>query len=184
VRLSAVLYDMEVDNEIIYDPTADGPFGPGTGANVNLDQSQRTGVVLDGSWQATDSLSLSLNYSYVDAEISSGAFDGNTVPFVAESTANLVIAYVLNQHWSFYADAQYTGERYPVGDEANVADEIDGFTVFNANVRFDYRNAYANLRMNNIGGKEYNGFSGGIAPFDYNYPAPEETFQFSVGYNF
>jgi iron complex outermembrane receptor protein len=184
VTLSALVYDMEVDNEIIYDPSADGPFGPGSGANINLDQSERIGVVLDGTWRATDSISVKLNYSYVDAEISSGTFDGNTVPFVAESTANLVVSYVLNEHWSFYTDAQYTGERYPVGDEANVSEEIDDFTVFNANVRFDYKSAYANLRMNNISGKKYEGFSGGTSPFDYSYPAPEETFQFSVGYNF
>ena len=184
VTLSALIYDMEVDNEIIYDPAADGPFGPGSGANINLDQSERTGVVLDGTWRATDSVSLQANYSYVDADISSGTFDGNTVPFVAKSTANLVLSYVLNEHWSFYTDAQFTGERYPVGDEANLSEKIDDITIFNANVRFDYRNAYANLRMNNITGKEYEGFSGGTSPFDYNYPAPEETLQFSVGYNF
>jgi iron complex outermembrane receptor protein len=182
--LSAVVYDMEVDNEIIYDPGAEGPFGPGSGANINLDQSERTGVVLDGSWRATDSINVQLNYSYVDADISSGSFDGNTVPFVAESTANLVVSYGLNEFWTFYADAQYTGERYPTGDEANEGDKIGDFTIFNANIRFDYKSAYANLRMNNITGKEYNGFSGGLPPFDYNYPAPEETFQFSVGYNF
>lgn len=184
IFLSAVVYDMDVDHEIIYDPAADGPFGPGTGANVNLDQSQRTGIVLDSSWQATDSINVKLNYSYVDAEISSGTFDGNTVPFVAESTANLVVSYQLNEHWSFYADAQYTGELYAVGDEANAGDEIDGYTIFNANVRWGYAGFYANLRMNNITGKEYNGYSGGLAPLDYNYPAPEETYRLTLGYAF
>lgn len=185
VFLSALIYDMEIDNEIIYDPTAVGPGSPlFDGANINIDESQRTGIVLNSIWQATDSINVQLNYSYTDAEISSGTFDGNTVPFVAESTANLVISYQLNGNWSFYADAQYTGEMYPVGDEANDSDEIDDYTVVNANVRWDFRDFYANLRMNNILGKEYSGFSGGVAPFDYNYPAPEETFQFALGYNF
>ncbi len=184
VFLSAVVYDMEVDNEIIYDPSADGPFGPGTGANINLDQSRRTGIVLDGTWQATENFSVQANYSYTDAEISAGTFDGNDVPFVAESTANLALTYIVNEQWSFYADAQYTGERYPVGDEANFGDKLDDFTVFNANIRFDYNNLYANLRLNNLTGKEYNGFSGGTAPFDYNYPAPDESFQLAVGYQF
>ena len=184
IFLSALIYDMDVDHEIIYDPAADGPFGPGTGANLNLDQSQRTGIVLNSIWQATSSINVQLNYSYVDAEISSGTFDGNTVPFVAESTANLVVSYQLNEHWSFYADAQYTGELYAAGDEANAGDELDGYTIFNANVRWDYVGFYANLRMNNITGKEYNGYNGGVAPFDYNYPAPEETFQLTLGYNF
>ncbi|WP_279247156.1 TonB-dependent receptor [Candidatus Litorirhabdus singularis] len=184
VFLSAVFYYLKTDNEIAYDPSADGPFGPGTGANINLDESERTGVVLTSIWQATESLTVQLNYSYVDAEISSGTFEGNTLPEAAKSTANLVVSYQFDESWSFYTDAQYTGKLYASGDEANQGNEISDYTVLNANVRWDYQKFYANLRASNITGKKYNGFNGGVPPYDYNYPAPEETFQFTVGYNF
>lgn len=174
--LSAMVYQLELDNEILLDSL--------TYANINLDDSKRKGVVLSGLWRASADINLEANYSYTDAEIQAGAFKGNTVPFVAKETANLVFSYAVFDFLSLYLDAQYTGSRYAIGDQANTGGEIGGYTVYNANIRFEYSGAYAQLRFNNISGKEYNGYSGGVAPFDYNYPAAEESYRFTVGYHF
>lgn len=182
IFLSALVYQLQAENEIVYDPTADGPFGPG--ANVNVDQSERSGIVLNAIWDISEQLNLQLNYSYVDAELSAGTYDGKTAPFVAESTANLVISYQLMPSWSLYFDAQYTGERFLAGDQGNAGEKVPAFTVYNASVRWEHQQYYAQLRANNLSGKLYNGFSGGGAGFDYNYPAPEETYQLTLGYNF
>lgn len=182
--LSAMVYRMIIDNEIIYDPAADGPFGPGTGANINLDESLRRGAIMRGVWRPVDAVNLELNYSYTDAEFSAGNFDGNTVPFVAERTANAILSYQLSELLSIYLDAQYTGPRYPSGDDANIGDQFGGYTLYNASLRLELDAFYAQLRLNNLSGKRYSAYSGGLAPFDYQYPAPEDTLQISVGFRF
>jgi iron complex outermembrane receptor protein len=185
VFLSAVLYNLEAKDEIIYDPTEPNPNAWfGFGANINIDESVRKGIVLNSTWDATEKFQLQINYSYVDAELTSGTYKGNTTPFVAESTANIAANYAINNQWSIYADAQYTGERYPAADQANLADKLSGYTVINANIRWDNQMFYSQLRLSNLTGKEYNSYSGGVPPYDYNYPAAEQTYQLSFGYNF
>jgi iron complex outermembrane receptor protein len=184
--LTATLYDLDAEEEILYDPTATGPssaFGF-DGANVNVDDSNRQGLVLSSVWQASEALSIRANYSYTDAEITAGTFKGNTSPFVAEQTANLAISYQLGRQWTFYADAQYTGPRYAAADHSNNGAELGGYTLYNLNARWAMQQFYTQLRVNNITGKRYNGYSGGTAPFDYNYPAPEQVYQLTLGYNF
>lgn len=182
IYLSALIYDLKIDNEILYDPTADGPWGAGTGANKNLSESSRQGVVLSSIWDITESLNAQLNYSYVDAEITSGTYGGNTVPFVAKQTANLVLTYQFNKHWSFFADAQFTGKRYGASDDTNQSGELGGYTLFNANIRYSHNSFYAQLRANNLTANEYNGFESVI--YDYAYPAAEDTYQLSIGYTY
>ena len=175
--LSALVYELEVEDELLYDPIL---F-----ANINLDDSRRRGLVLNGVWDITDKFAVKMNYSYVDSEITSGTFQGNEVPFVAENMANLVVTYTLNDNWLFFADAEYTGDMYSIGNDANSGDKVGDYTIFNANVRFDYNDFYAHLRASNLTGEEYNGavflsFDGSNAY----YPAPEDTYQLTVGYNF
>ena len=185
-KLSTMIFDLNLENEIYYDPNI--------GFNANLAESDRQGIILDGLWQVSQGLSLQLNYSYVDAEISDGVFDGNTVPFVAEQTANFVASYQLSENWSIYADAQYTGERYKAGDEGNVAGVLGGYTLYNANLRWDHDKLYVNIRANNISGKEYNGYhgyynyndflTGDLVEVEYGYPSAEQSVEVSVGYSF
>ncbi|MFP3701564.1 TonB-dependent receptor, partial [Burkholderia sp. SIMBA_013] len=55
-RLSWFRYDLT--NEIQYNPLADGMWGPGTGANTNLDPTRRQGIELEGHHKLTSSLTL------------------------------------------------------------------------------------------------------------------------------
>lgn len=173
LALSALVYDMTIDGEIFYDPIA---F-----RNSNLDKSDRQGIVLDSHWQVNDKITLQTNYSYVDAEISAGGNKGNTVPFVAKQTANLVLSYQVNAQWSFYADAQYTGKRYKANDDSNNFGQLGGYTVYNANARWTHDQLYVNLRANNLTGKEYEGFT---SRYNFAYPSPELTYEVSIGYQF
>lgn len=184
VSLSAVFYRMNMSDEIVYDPLADGPFGPGTGANINLDASRRIGLVLTGKWIVNDEISTQLNYSRVDATLEAGNFAGKQAPFVARERANFSVSYQVHGDWSLYADGQYTGRRYRAGDSANIGGELGGYTVFNAGLRWENEALYAVLRANNLGRKQYNGYSGGLPPYDYHYPAALAHVELSVGYKF
>jgi iron complex outermembrane recepter protein len=173
ISLSAVVYALSMDNELYFDPV---DF-----VNNNLEESDREGIVLDARWKLSSKVSLMANYSYVDAEIGAGLYSGNAVPFVAEQTANIIASYQINESWSVYFDAQYTGNRYPLHDDANEFGELGGYTLLNANIRWDWSHLYVNLRADNLTGKEYERFT---SRYDYAYPSAEEQFLLTVGYNF
>lgn len=177
VSFSALLYQMTIDNEIYYDPTVN-LFG----ANSNLDESDRVGIVLDSRWKVSERINLQINYSYVDAEVSAGLYSGNTVPFVASQTANLLATFVISDNWSIYVDAQHTGSRYGANDDANSNGELGGYTLYNANINWQYHQFSVNFRANNLTGKKYNGFES--TGYNYAYPAKEETFEITAGYTF
>ena len=177
LSLSAVFYDMTIDNEIYFDPTANG-----YGANSNLDKSDRSGIVLDSRWEVNERVNLQMNYSYVDAEVSAGFYKGKTVPFVANQTANLVVTFLINENWSIYVDAQHTGNRYGANDDANNSGELGSYTLYNANINWEYEQLWVNFRANNLTGKKYDGYASTL--YNFAYPAKEDTFEITVGYTF
>lgn len=178
----AQLYDMELDNEIFYDSVIPNPLSwSGFGANLNLDSSQRRGLLLEGNYRATDALQLFSNYTYTDAELSSGSFKGNEVPYVAEHKASLGGSYHITAQWSAYADATYTGSQYRSGDEANNAARVAAYWLANANLQWQQDALSLSLRLNNITDEEY---EAAIYATGNQYPAAERNLQFTVGYDF
>lgn len=173
-HLQATAYDMDIDNEIAYNPV--------TFLNENLDASNRRGVILQATLDLTPAWTLSPSYTYTDAQLTAGAFDGKDVPFVSKHMASLSLAYRSPLHYQAYLDAVYTGKRYSVDDDANSFDKVPGYTVLNANVRWDIQQWNINLRVNNLTGKQYSEYIS--YPYDYQYPSTEKTFELSAGYTF
>lgn len=180
VQASTVFYQLDTDNELLYDPAANGGFG----ANINLPSSRRNGINTDLRWAATHTLELRANAGYVDAEIQSGNFKGHTVPFVAEYTGSFGIDWQMLSEINLYLDAQYTGNRYRSGDDPNQLGELGGYTIYNATLRWQRAHWYATLRVNNLTAKRYEGFTGVYPGGDYAYPAAERQTLATVGYKF
>lgn len=183
-RYQASLYRLDLQDELMYDPEASGPNSPYgfDGANVNLDETRRQGLLLEGQRQLSERLSLNGQYSFTDAEYRDGNFEGNEVPWVARHTASAALDYQLLQGLHGYLEAVYTGARYPVSDEANAGGKEGGYTLYNAALKYDYQQFTGKLRVNNLTGKRYDAFAyrGGFAV----YAAPEEVVQLSLGYRF
>lgn len=177
-----VIYRLDLDNEIDYDPLA---FG-----NTNLDPTQRTGLILDGHLQATDSLRLGVAYGYVDAEFDHGSFAGKRIPFVAKNTLSLNTDYQFNTDWNLFGEAQYISERVPQGDNANSQGKLSGYTVYNAAVNYRIAAWKLGLRINNLTDKQYSD----LAALAYRpptfaietgyYPAPERNAYLTAEYHF
>ena len=180
--LKVLGYTMDIDDELYYDSVA---F-----ANVNLDESNRKGIIVEAYYDITSSLSMNWSYSWIEATYKAGSFEGNDVPFVPEQTAVLGLNYTLTQSINLYTDAIYTGRRFRADDDSNASNRLGGYTIYNINLGYntnpDWQDGAwsANLRVNNIFGKEYsgllfdNGFSSG------GYPAPKTTVEVKVGYHF
>ena len=99
--------------------------------------------------------------------------------------ASAQVNYVFFERLSGQLEANYTGGRYLSSDDAHVQTKEGGFTVFNAALKYDYKNVTTKLRVNNITSKEYDGHAG-YSPFQgsYHYPAAKRVTILSVGYNF
>ncbi|MFA7388475.1 MAG: TonB-dependent receptor, partial [Thiohalobacteraceae bacterium] len=181
----AVVYRLDLDNEIDYDPSASFGFG----GNTNLDPTRRTGLILDGHLQVLDVLRLGGAYGYVDAEFDNGAFAGNDVPFVAEHSLSLNADYRLTGHWHLFGEAQYISERVPQGDYANRLERLPGYTVYNASIDYRVTAWTFALRVDNLTDKRYSDVA--VRAFDpwpietigY-YPAPERSAYLTAEYHF
>lgn len=181
---TATLYRLYTDNELLYNPAANS----GMGANINLPRSRRDGVNADLQAALTRTLNVRVSAGYVDAEVTSGDFKGNTVPFVANYTGSTGIDWQIVPSVNLYVDAQYTGKRYRAGDDPNAFGELGGYTVWNANLRWENKHWYSTLRVNNITNKKYEGFTGisisSYGNYYYGYPAAERQTFITVGYKF
>lgn len=179
-RLS--IYRLELKNELMYDPTAEGPYSVwgSDGANINLDKTLRQGLMLEAERQLTPDISIGGQYSLTDSEYRVGAFKGKQVPWVSRHSASAHVSYEILPGVRSHIEAVYTGNRYYSGDDANVNSKAGSYTLLNAALSYDYRQFNAKLRVNNLTGKRYDAFG----TFANRYPAPEDEYQLSVGYRF
>lgn len=175
-RYQTTIYRMKLEDELMYDPIALGPFG----ANINLDKTLRQGVLLEAERQFTSRLSIGGQYSFTDAEYRAGNFKGKDVPWVSRHSASTHAAYDILPGLKGYVEAVYTGKRYYSNDDANTEPQAGSYTTFNAALGYDYQQFTSKLRINNLTGKKYDAF----ASSGYRYPAPEEQVQLSIGYRF
>ncbi len=179
-KVSANLYHLTLNNEIMYDSEANS----GWGANLNLDRSLRKGMILSAEHSLLDNLRVGGTYTYTNSELLEGSFQGNEVPFVARHTLNLFANYQFDPQWNLYVDSQFTGSRYLAGDDANNADKVDPIVVINASLKWQHDQWVSQLTINNLFDEEYDAYAGTSWGSNYHYPAPERNLWLSVAYQF
>lgn len=81
-------YRNNLKNEIGYDPSGVGPFGP-FGANINFDPTRRQGLELEARHALSPSLDLRLNAALRQAMFTSGAYAGNDLALVPKKTLSV-----------------------------------------------------------------------------------------------
>lgn len=180
------LYRMDVDNELLYDVVIPNSNSlSGFGANINLDASRRQGITFDGHLVLSEEISLRANYTYTDAELTSGSFAGNKVPYFAENSANLAVIFTPVNSLSIYLDSSYTGSRYHAGDDANSRAKVEPLVLFNLNVAWHYQNIELNGRIKNLTNESYAGLQA-VSPTAgyYQYPQPGRNYEASITYRF
>lgn len=179
-RFKTVVYRLDLDNEIDFDSSADGPWGPGSGANINLAATHRSGLILEGQLQASDTLTLAADYTYTNAEIDGGSFDGNTIPFVAEQVLRVTADWRWHPHSALYLESIYTGERYQDADYSNALERLGSQNVVHGQLRYFRGPWRAALRVNNLTDTDYSDY----ATFNSYYPSPGRHFMLTTGYAF
>jgi len=142
-----MLYKLDLENEIAFDPV--------NFANINLDDTQRKGLIASGYWKTTKRLGLSANYTYTDAEVKSGAFAGKEVPFVATHSGLLSADYALSGVWQLYGEIFAVSDRVFSGDFNNVLGKLPGYGLLNLKTEYMVNDFSFSARINNILNKQY-----------------------------
>jgi iron complex outermembrane receptor protein len=171
-RFNFMAYQIDLNNEIAYDETADGPYGPGTGANVNLDPTRRLGFNIGGRIPFNPRFALDMQYAYVDAIFRGGPYSGNAIPFVARHNITVRANWRLPRHWRLFLESRYTSDRYQGSDYNNSRVTLPAVAIVNTGLRYVRDGWSLDLRINNVGDVEYSGY----ATYDTYYPAPTRNF--------
>lgn len=180
-RARLIAYQLDLENEIGYDPTADGPWGPGTGANVNFDSTERRGLIMGGTIQVVDSFALTGSFTATDAEFTSGIYAGNTVSGVAGRMASLAAEFRFGNDWQGHLQLQRIGEQHLNGDNDNLLPKKAAYNVVNLNLRYAPGAWALNARINNLLDEEYSEADNAFGAVS---PAPERNFWLGAEYRF
>lgn len=184
LRLS--LYRLDIEDEIVFDPSAEKPDGGNfQGANVNADASRRYGASADWDWQVTQALQLGLEYNYIDAEFTEGVNDGKALSWVAEHTGRSYVSMDFAEHFQVFAEAIYTGERFVEGDNANEGDKLASYVLGNLALHYNRDAWLASLRIDNVFDKDYVSagyYAGGI--YNGYYSGSGRDIRLTLGYSF
>lgn len=172
------LYHMTLNDEITFDSIAY--------ANINLPDTERQGFQFDGGLTLSDEISLTGNYTYTDAEVTSGSFKDKEVPYVSEHTANIGLVFTPIEFLSFALNSTYMGSRYLSGDETNSYDKVNAVQLFNLNVIWTIDQVEIAGRIKNITNERYSGLQGYSSwqAAKYYYPQPERNYEASITYRF
>jgi iron complex outermembrane recepter protein len=165
---------IETDDEIFYNPDF---F-----SNMNMDgETCRKGIELtvakDLKWGSVDA-----SYTYTDAEIDDGTFDGNDIPDVPEHLAGINVLVDFWKPFTLVVNGQYVGERTFISDwQNNFTDHEDHFIV-NTKLKYRWKNATAFIDINNLFNEDYSeyGVLGGFPLEKAVYPSPRTNFLVGV----
>jgi iron complex outermembrane receptor protein len=178
------IYQLYLKDEIQFDPTQtpEDPFG----TNRNLDPTIRRGAFITEKVAINDYLTINGQYNFVNARFQSGIYAGKRIPLVSENIVRAGANIKFAEYWNFYAEGLFTGNQYADNDNANIAPQIGGYTIFNLSLRYVFKNFTASLRCNNVFDKNYFLYTvyQPSMQSEFFYPAPVRNFLLSVKYSF
>ncbi|MCK5139684.1 MAG: TonB-dependent receptor, partial [Thermodesulfovibrionia bacterium] len=162
---------METEDEIF--------FNSPVFMNDNLDgETDRKGFELSFSAGLVEWLTVNGTYTYTDASIEGGMFDGKDFPNVPDHKASLETVFYPVEGLMIAINGVYVGERPFISDFTNSFDEQEDYTVINGKVEYKKQNVTIFLDVNNLTDEEYSEY-GVIAVFPTEkafYPSPKRNF--------
>lgn len=179
LRASLQLFQLDLRNEISYDPTQ---F-----ANVNLPDTRRRGLNANVNYKLDPAVFVGGQFAYVNAKFDAGPNDGKRVPLVARDNTTLNLTWLFMQNASVVLEQQRLGSRFPGGDYSNSLTKLKPLYLTNLAARYTWEGLETSLRVNNVFNKQYNAYAtSAFTPsftVDTAYmPAAGATYLLSVDY--
>ena len=149
--LEARWYRSVLRNEIGYDPSGTGPFGP-FGANVNFDPTRRQGLELSLTQAVSNTLDLHVNAAWRQAQFTSGIYAGNDVALVPKRTLAVRADWRPAAGHSVGAGVVWVSSQAP--DFANNC-RIPSYATADLRYAYQWRNAEFALGIANLADRKY-----------------------------
>lgn len=156
VRL--MLYRLDLDNEIAFDPqpTGDAPFGK----MYNLPPTTRTGVDFSLSRELKPNrLKGIFQLSYVDAYFRKGLYKNNQIPMVSPVKASLTLDLAALYGLNFSFTEVYNDAFYPAYDLMNQGSKMPAYWISNINIVKRFKTCALSLQVNNVFDKHFTRFA-------------------------
>ncbi len=149
-RAELRIYRSALTNEIGYDPSAVGPFGPG--ANVNFDPTRRQGVELELNHALNAATDLRLNAASRSARFESGPHAGKQVPLVPRHTLALHADWRPAPGHRIDGGVNFVASQYP--DLANAC-TMPSYTTADLRYALQWRAAEFALGITNLANRKF-----------------------------
>lgn len=166
---SATVFRIESKDEIFYNPLLM--------RNANYERTLRRGVELELTADPVDWMRLFANYTWIDARLKDGPFDGNEVPGVPRHSGSFGASWFPFSGLTADVRARWAKNRHPISDFGNVVGSWDdSFFVVDAKLTYDWSPFTFYVGVENLLDKEYsetgvyNSFQGLRI-----YPSPERN---------
>ncbi len=178
-QLEIHLFQMRLNNEIVYDPT--------TNQHSNYsDDTRHRGLNLNLRHQLTPGWLANLGYGWRAASYDAGNRAGKTPPDVAKHILSLRNMVEINDHSNINADLLYTGKRYFSGDVDNNARQMPSHAQINLSYHYQLARWSARFSINNLTDKAVVD-AGSYNPVDSSigyYPLPGRSYTLTAGTEF
>ena len=185
-RYRATIYQIELENEIAFDSSG---F-----SNLNLDETKRTGLILEASNRWSDRFSTRVSITSLDAEVTEGSFKGKKIPLVPEQSIRLDGSYQYDEATRLAIEILSIEDQVFGGDFANNLDDLSSYEVVNAHINYEQKNWRLGFRINNLLNEEYSETGSQFSDFPpptfaaVNYesffPSPERNYWLNFKYQF
>jgi iron complex outermembrane receptor protein len=183
-RIRGTLYRIDLEDEIAFDSFS---------SNLNLDETRRNGLILEGARQWSSAIETRLSFTLLDAEITDGDLDGNQIPLVPERTIRLDGSYRFNDELLVSMEIIAVDDQVFGGDFDNELEKLDSYEVVNAHASYGFKNWVIGFRVNNLLDEEYSEVGSKFTDFSgfpattiepSFFPSPERNFWLSAKVNF
>lgn len=180
--IKALFYQIDLKNEIAYDPTTNSYSGSVfPGANVNFESTRRRGINIEITSKPHHLLDLSLAVTKMKSEFRTGVFKSSTISGVPETLSRFAIQSRFLNNWYAQFETNYIGRQYLSGDNANDKEKKSSYIISNLSSRIESGNWSFNARINNIFNKKYSQVDTLYGAIN---PASERNFLVTASYQF
>jgi len=174
--MKANVYSQRTENEIFTNPT----FTPYS--NYNLD-TKRKGVDLTFGYSDKKYLA-ELSYSYVDAEIREGAYEGNEIPLNSKHKVKALVGYKTSFGLGFSYALKYFSSTFAGNDVNNTLDRLNSYVVSDVKVDYEIKDVELFVKVNNVFDEKYYDYAFKTAASETYYPASGRNFMAGFSYKF
>lgn len=180
--LTARVFRHDLTNEIFFDPTKNGPFGPG-GANANLDPTQRKGIEFDAHAALGANLHLNAHVQHVNASFTEGPNAGRSMVLVPKNVVSTRLSWMPGNGHTADVGVQWASRQHPGNDFSNTCGpRIGSYATVDARYALQAGKWEFAVAALNLGDRQY--YSQAFACDSALYPSDGRQLKASVRYDF